>query len=173
MFPNYLKMGMRIFRMLHEGSILQFLKMHTQLQMSVKWWHKITDQLSEGCWMNYHQLGDNLSNLLWRFMEDDDMHKVRPHRLMDGHKKRRLTSCQDLIHNYHANPSFLSFLYWIFLFPKIKTTLKGKRFQDVENIKKKVTAELNTVPLEAFVDCSQKLFKQFNKCIQVGGDYFE
>jgi hypothetical protein len=31
-------------------------------------------------------------------------------------------------------------------------------------------AELNAVPSEAFVDCLQKLFKRFNKCIQVGGD---
>jgi hypothetical protein len=40
----------------------------------------------------------------------------------------------------------------------VKTSLKGKRFQDAENIKKKVKAELNTVPLEAFVDCFQKVF---------------
>jgi hypothetical protein len=40
----------------------------------------------------------------------------------------------------------------------VKTVLKGKRFQDVEDIKKNVTAELNAVPLEAFADCFQKLF---------------
>jgi hypothetical protein len=50
---------------------------------------------------------------------------------------------------------------------------KGKRFQDVEDIKKNLTAELNVVPLEAFADCFQKIFKRFNKCIQVHGDYFE
>jgi hypothetical protein len=55
----------------------------------------------------------------------------------------------------------------------VKTALKGKRFLDVEDIKKKVMAELNTVSLEAFAQCFQKLFKQSNKCIQVGGDYFE
>jgi hypothetical protein len=37
-----------------------------------------------------------------------------------------------------------------FLFPTVKTALKGKTFQDVEDIKKDVTAELNAVPLEAF-----------------------
>jgi hypothetical protein len=36
-----------------------------------------------------------------------------------------------------------------------------------------VTAELNTVDLEAFADSFQKLFEQFNKCIQAGADYFE
>jgi hypothetical protein len=32
----------------------------------------------------------------------------------------------------------------------VKTAFKGKRFQDVEDIKKNVTAELNVIPLEAF-----------------------
>jgi hypothetical protein len=38
----------------------------------------------------------------------------------------------------------------IFLLPTVKTILKGKTFQDVEDIKKNVTAELNAVLLEAF-----------------------
>jgi hypothetical protein len=38
----------------------------------------------------------------------------------------------------------------------VKTALKGKRFQDTEDIKENVTAELNAPPLEAFADCFQK-----------------
>jgi hypothetical protein len=52
----------------------------------------------------------------------------------------------------------------------VKTALKGKRFQDVEDIKKNVTAELNAVPMEAFADCFQKRFGRCNKFIQIGGD---
>jgi hypothetical protein len=37
----------------------------------------------------------------------------------------------------------------------VKTALKRKRFLDVEDIKKNVTAELNTVCLEAFVEFSK------------------
>jgi hypothetical protein len=55
----------------------------------------------------------------------------------------------------------------------VKTALKGKRFQDVEDIKNSVTAELNALPLEAFADCFQKLFERCNRYIEVGGDYFE
>jgi hypothetical protein len=51
----------------------------------------------------------------------------------------------------------------------VKTVLKEKRFQNVENVKKNVTAELNTVPLEAFADCFEKLFKPFNRYIQFDG----
>jgi hypothetical protein len=60
-----------------------------------------------------------------------------------------------------------------FPFLTVKTALKAKRFQNVEDIKKNVTAELNAVPLEAFADCFQKLFESCNKCIQIGGDHFE
>jgi hypothetical protein len=55
----------------------------------------------------------------------------------------------------------------------MKTALKGQRCQDVEDIKKNMTVELNAVPLEAFADCFQKHFEQCNKCNQVHGDYFE
>jgi hypothetical protein len=55
----------------------------------------------------------------------------------------------------------------------VKTVPKGKSFQDVVDIKKNVTDELNVVPLEAFAGCFQKLFERCNKCIQVGGDYFK
>jgi hypothetical protein len=41
----------------------------------------------------------------------------------------------------------------------VKTALKGQKFQDVEDIMKNVTAELNAVALKAFADCFQKLFE--------------
>jgi hypothetical protein len=69
--------------------------------------------------------------------------------------------------SYHAKTSFrlvnkiqISWLH--FLFPKVKSALKGKRSQDVEGIKENLTAEVNAVPLEAFVDSFLKLFKLCN-----------
>jgi hypothetical protein len=47
------------------------------------------------------------------------------------------------------------------------------RFPDAEDVKRNVTAERNIVPLEVFADCFQKRLEWFNKCIQVGRDYFE
>ena len=35
-----------------------------------------------------------------------------------------------------------------FLFDKMKTALKGKSFQDIEDMKKNITAELNAFPVE-------------------------
>jgi hypothetical protein len=68
--------------------------------------------------------------------------KFVPHRLTEEQKQRRLTSCQGFVQTCQDNASFL---YCIFIFPKVKTALKGKRFQDVEDIKKNVTAELKAV----------------------------
>jgi hypothetical protein len=52
----------------------------------------------------------------------------------------------------------------------MKTSLKGKRFQDVEGMKGNVTAELKAVfhwrPLLT-------VFRNFFLTIQVDGDYFE
>jgi hypothetical protein len=76
------------------------------------------------------------------------------HRLTGEQKQRRLPACQGFIQTRQDNPSFLD---CIFLFSKVKTGLKGKRFHDVEDIKKNVTVEMNPVPLEALADCSQKL----------------
>jgi hypothetical protein len=54
----------------------------------------------------------------------------------------------------------------------MKTVLEGKKILDAED-KENVTAGLKALPLEVFGDCFQKLFKEFNTYIQVGGDYFE
>jgi hypothetical protein len=56
--------------------------------------------------------------------------KFVPQRLTDEQKQGRLTSCQDFIQICQDNSSFLD---CIFLFPKVNTALKGKRFQDVED----------------------------------------
>jgi hypothetical protein len=41
-----------------------------------------------------------------------------------------------------------------FVFPKMKTLFKGRFLQDVEDIKKSVTAALDAVPFGAFSVCS-------------------
>jgi hypothetical protein len=51
-----------------------------------------------------------------------------------------------------------------FLFPKVKTVLKGRRFQDIEDIKKTNTStKLNTVPLYTFSNCCVRLWWRHKK----------
>jgi len=58
------------------------------------------------------------------------------------------------------------------LFPKIKSALKGRRFQDVENIKNLKTA-LKVIPQQEFQKCFQQWQHRWSKCIAAQGEYFE
>jgi hypothetical protein len=59
------------------------------------------------------------------------------------------------------------------LFQKIKTVLKGRRFQDTEVIQNNVTTALKAIPQQEF----QKVFLQWQhrwvKCISAQREYFE
>jgi [histone H3]-lysine36 N-dimethyltransferase SETMAR len=61
--------------------------------------------------------------------------------------------------------------FW--LFQKLKTPLKGRRFQSVDEIKKNTTKQLMAISKNEFSECFQKWQERWNKCIQSQGDYFE
>ena len=61
--------------------------------------------------------------------------------------------------------------FW--LFPKIKEKLKGCRYETIEEMKKAVTKIIDTLTQEDFHGAFEKLLERYNKCIVVGGDYFE
>jgi hypothetical protein len=60
-----------------------------------------------------------------------------------------------------------------FLFPRLKSIMKGARFADVAAIQKRVTAVLRSIPKEAFADSFQKIYEHCQQCVVMGGDYFE
>ena len=60
-----------------------------------------------------------------------------------------------------------------FLFPKHKTTLKGRRFQTIEEIQENATIELRVITSSAFQEAFQKWKKRWERCIASRGDYFE
>ena len=55
------------------------------------------------------------------------------------------------------------------LFHKAKATLKGRKYQDAESIKKNVTAELSTVSVITFDDWFCQLLGIYIKCLEVKG----
>ena len=61
--------------------------------------------------------------------------------------------------------------FW--LFPKLKTTLKGKRFESREEIMRKTTAELYSIPKSTFQRCYQQWQHRWEKCVHSQGEYFE
>ena len=59
------------------------------------------------------------------------------------------------------------------LFPKLKEKLRGCCHETIEEMKEAVTKVIDTLTDEDFHRALQKLLEQYNKCIAVGGDYFE
>ncbi|KAL4149391.1 hypothetical protein QTP88_003351 [Uroleucon formosanum] len=60
-----------------------------------------------------------------------------------------------------------------FLFPKIKMALKGKRFQNVDEIKQNATEQLRGVSKNDFHRCFQKWQERWRTCMDSEGAYFE
>ena len=61
--------------------------------------------------------------------------------------------------------------FW--LFPKLKTILKERRFQSRKEITKKSTEELGRIPEEKFKRCFEKWQKRWEKCVYRQRKYFE
>jgi len=60
-----------------------------------------------------------------------------------------------------------------FLFPKLKTTLKGRRFQAIEEIQENAKREQSAITESAFQEEFQQWKKRWERCIARRGDYFE
>ena len=59
------------------------------------------------------------------------------------------------------------------LFPKLKSTLKGRRFESIEAIKTNSLTHLRSIPKIAFRECFRTLKRCWQLCIQSRGEYFE
>jgi len=60
-----------------------------------------------------------------------------------------------------------------FLFPKLKSTLKGRRFQTIEEIKENSLQDLCVILQNTFQDTFQNWEKCWERCIKSRGEYFE
>lgn len=60
-----------------------------------------------------------------------------------------------------------------FLFPRLKTTLKGHHHGSVEALQQAVTRELNSIPVSAFQEAYENWKSRWQRCVDVGGSYFE
>jgi hypothetical protein len=60
-----------------------------------------------------------------------------------------------------------------FLFPRMKSKLKGRRFQDVTEIQEQSLTVLNAIPKSQFQRCFQQWQKRWTHCINSERRYFE
>jgi hypothetical protein len=68
-------------------------------------------------------------------------------------------------------PDFAPNDFW--LFPKIKSALNERRFQDTEDIQKNVTTALKGTAQQEFQKCFQQWQHRWAKCIAAQVEYFE
>ncbi|XP_025405831.1 protein GVQW3-like [Sipha flava] len=60
-----------------------------------------------------------------------------------------------------------------FLFPRLKSTLKGHRFEDVNETIHNATQELKAITIEEIQRCFKKWQDRWEHCIEAEGHYFE
>ena len=60
-----------------------------------------------------------------------------------------------------------------FLFPKIKEILKGRHFDDTDDIRSNTTAALKVIPQNRFQNYFQGWTRRWHRCITSQGEYFE
>jgi len=58
----------------------------------------------------------------------------------------------------------------VYVFPKMKLRLKGRRFVSIEEIQAKSQQVLNTLNPADFNECFQKWQNRWERCIQAQGD---
>jgi hypothetical protein len=59
------------------------------------------------------------------------------------------------------------------LFPKIKEILKGRHFDDTDNIRINMTGALKVKPKNQFQNCFEGWTRRWYRCIASQGEYFE
>ncbi|XP_074170634.1 COX assembly mitochondrial protein 2 homolog isoform X1 [Rhinolophus sinicus] len=60
-----------------------------------------------------------------------------------------------------------------FLYPKIKEILKGRHFDDIQDIKGNTTTALMAIPEREFQNCFEEWTRRWCRCIASQGEYFE
>ena len=62
---------------------------------------------------------------------------------------------------------------WLFLFPEIKSALKGTRFEFVDAVKAKATELVNKLSEDNLQHCFQQWKIRMERCRDRGGEYIE
>jgi hypothetical protein len=60
-----------------------------------------------------------------------------------------------------------------FLFAKISEILKGRQFDDTDDIKSNTKAALKAIPQNQFQNCFEGWNMRWDRCIASQGEYFE
>jgi hypothetical protein len=104
--------------------------------------------------------------------------KFVPRLLTDEQNVQHVATNQELLHRANDKGNFLKNIVAVngadfFLLPKLKSTLEGRKFDTIEEIKENSPSDLKAILKQAFQDCFQNWKKLWGRCISSGGEYFE
>jgi len=137
----------------------------------------------------YHKVGQSIRSIIWKLcnifvrQQEKRLNAWRENRWMLQHDKAPSHS-SFLVCDFLAKlattvlpqPPYSSDLApvdFFLLFSKLKSKLKGCRFESIEAIKTNSLAHLRSIPKKAFQGCIRTLKKCWQRCIQSRGEYFE
>ena len=73
------------------------------------------------------------------------------------------------------NPAYSTDLAanYFFLFPKIREIMKGRHFDNIDDIRSNTTAALKAIPQNHFQNCFEWWTRRWHRCIASKGEYYE
>ena len=95
------------------------------------------------------------------------------HQHTSQHKTMEYLDTQRVMLMGHSAHSLDLSPYNVWLFPKIKEQLRGKSFQDINELHAAVQEQMGGLRKEDFYQCYERWFERMNKCISAQGHYFE
>jgi len=158
--------------------------------------------MSRPCWLR-SSTSDTLVHheyIPWGQTVNKEFYKTVLQRLRDAVRRHRLEKWQSgnwILHHYDNAPAhravttneflakhnILSLPHSpyspdlapcdFFLFPQLKKTMKGRRFNYDEEIEANVTRQLRAITKSDYQRCFHRWQEHWNKCIQAQGHYFE
>ncbi|VVC30983.1 Hypothetical protein CINCED_3A013073 [Cinara cedri] len=101
--------------------------------------------------------------------------KLVPKYLTPDQKLVRQQICSDILERLEEEPELIENIITcdFYLFPKIKSALKGTRFELMEEVKRKSAELLNDLTKTNFQHCFEQWKKRMKWCVERGGEYIE
>ena len=91
--------------------------------------------------------------------------------LLPEQKDHYASVAKDFIQTAINEPDLVPCDLW--LFPKLKSPLKGNRFQTIDDIQENTMGQLMVIPTKDFAECFAQWKRGGENCVRLQGDYFE
>ena len=124
---------------------------------------QVLERLCEKVWRKWPKLFANNS---WILYHDNAPAHTAPS-VREFLATKQITVLEHPAYSSHLAPSDISQI------PKIKEILKGRHFDDTDDIRSNTMAALKAIPQNQFQNCFEGWTRRWHRCIASQGEYFE